>query len=265
MEPRLNDARIKSVEATSIACTRIDNSKHRPTLVDYIKTFTAKLSIRIVFKQLRIKSLQIRWRPVPAQGCKNTGRTSYKATKPGFSFQCLFLCQRYRPSQVYGCMSGFVSLRFISGWDAEVGLRRSVVRAVLLRSVRPFDRPVQHLVSEINSTVLSASTSSQSIRLWLAFSCSYHIFSLCQVSTHHSHHPSPPLSFTAVSKPTSFTNLSHHRLSSGFRTDSMDFLAGEFLQFFMVALQNRADHYIFILWFLSSSSASSIFFYGRPM
>jgi len=72
-------------------------------------------------------------------------------------------------------------------------------------------------------------------------------------------------SLTPGLKPTSFTNLSHHRLSSGFRTDSMDFLAGEFLQFFMVALQNRADHYIFILWFLSSSSASSIFFYGRPM
>ena len=41
--------------------------------------------------------------------------------------------------------------------------------------------------------------------------------------------PSITLFFTLGSKPTSFTNLSHHRLSSGLRTDSTDFMTGPFL------------------------------------
>ena len=36
------------------------------------------------------------------------------------------------------------------------------------------------------------------------------------------------------------------------------------LLFIMVALCNRADHYIFALWFLSSSSSSIFFFYSSP-
>jgi len=35
--------------------------------------------------------------------------------------------------------------------------------------------------------------------------------------------------FTPGSRPTSFTNLSHHRLPSGLRTDSTDFMTGPFL------------------------------------
>jgi len=37
------------------------------------------------------------------------------------------------------------------------------------------------------------------------------------------------LSFTPISRLTSFTNLSHHRLPSGLRTDSTDFITGPFL------------------------------------
>ena len=58
------------------------------------------------------------------------------------------------------------------------------------------------------------------------------------------------------SRPTSFTNLSHHRLRSGRRTDSSDFISGPFLlsiSVVMVALWNRADHNIFMLWFVLSS------------
>ena len=39
----------------------------------------------------------------------------------------------------------------------------------------------------------------------------------------------PSLSFTPSSKLTSFTDLSHYRLSSGARTDSTDFMTGPFL------------------------------------
>ena len=38
-----------------------------------------------------------------------------------------------------------------------------------------------------------------------------------------------PRSFTSTSKPTSFTDLSHYRLSSGLRTDSTEFVTGPFL------------------------------------
>jgi len=41
--------------------------------------------------------------------------------------------------------------------------------------------------------------------------------------------PSITLSFTPGSRPISFTNLSHHRLPSSLRTDSMDFMTGPFL------------------------------------
>jgi len=71
----------------------------------------------------------------------------------------------------------------------------------------------------------SPSTSFQSLCVWLACSCSYHSFSLCQLTTLTIH---PSLSFNPGSKPTSFTNLSHHRLSSGLRTDSTDFIIDRF-------------------------------------
>jgi len=51
----------------------------------------------------------------------------------------------------------------------------------------------------------------------------------CSLSTHHSHHPELPLSFTPGSRPTPFPNLSHHRLPSSLRTDSTDFTTGLFL------------------------------------
>ena len=43
------------------------------------------------------------------------------------------------------------------------------------------------------------------------------------MSTHHFDHPLLPIAFTAGSRPTSFTNLSHYRLPSGLRTDSTDY------------------------------------------
>ena len=67
---------------------------------------------------------------------------------------------------------------------------------------------------------------------------------------------------TPSSRPTSFTNLSHHRLPSTIRTDSTDFMTGPFLlsiSVFMVALWNRADHYIFVVF------SFFVTLYGRPM
>ena len=52
---------------------------------------------------------------------------------------------------------------------------------------------------------------------------------LLTLSTHHSHHPELPISFTLCSRPISFTNLYHHRLPSGLRTDSTDFTTRPFL------------------------------------
>jgi len=52
---------------------------------------------------------------------------------------------------------------------------------------------------------------------------------LVALLTHHSHHPHLPLSFTPGSRPTSFTNLTYHRLPSSLRTDSTDFTTGQFL------------------------------------
>jgi len=49
------------------------------------------------------------------------------------------------------------------------------------------------------------------------------------MSTHHSHYSYLPLSSSPGSRPISFTNPSRHRLSSGLRTDSTDFMTGPFL------------------------------------
>jgi len=69
-----------------------------------------------------------------------------------------------------------------------------------------------HLVSGINFLVLSTpSTSFQSLCLWLACSCSYHVYSLCQLTTLTIHNS---LSLIPGSRPTFFTNRSHHRLPS---------------------------------------------------
>jgi len=57
-------------------------------------------------------------------------------------------------------------------------------------------------------------------------SCSCHIFSPCQLSALTIRISLP---FTPDSRPTSFTNHSHHRLPSSLRTDSTDFMTGPFL------------------------------------
>ena len=88
------------------------------------------------------------------------------------------------------------------------------------------DAPVPHLVCGINFPY-TLSTSFQSLCLCPACSCFYHIFSLCQITTLTIHNS---LSlFHSRSRPTSFTNLSHHRLPSSLRTDSTDFTTGPFL------------------------------------
>ena len=113
------------------------------------------------------------------------------------------------------------------------------------RLIAPFGMP--HLVSGINCLVLSVNL----ILVPLSPSCLFMLLPhLLALSTRHSHHPYLPLSFTSGSRPTSFTNLSHHRLPSNIRTDSTNFITGPFLlsiSVFMVALCNRADHNIFIL------------------
>ena len=80
-----------------------------------------------------------------------------------------------------------------------------------------------HLVSGINFLVLSINL----ISARLSLSCLFTLLPHLTLSTHHSH--SLPLSFTPTSRPTSFTNLSHDKLASNLRTDSMDFKTGPFL------------------------------------
>ena len=80
-----------------------------------------------------------------------------------------------------------------------------------------------------------------SLCLWLTCSCSYHFFSLCQLTTvtiHISLCLSLPASEWVVShsrlKTYLFTNLSHHRLPSSLRIDSTDFMTRPFLLRFSV-------------------------------
>ena len=79
------------------------------------------------------------------------------------------------------------------------------------------------MVSGINFLVLSVNLISAPLSLPFLFML---LPLLLTLSTHHSYHPYLPLSFTPGSIPTSFTNLSHHRLSSNLRTDSTDFTSG---------------------------------------
>jgi len=84
-----------------------------------------------------------------------------------------------------------------------------------------------HLMSGIDCLVLSVNL----ILVPLSPSCLFMLLPhLLTLSTHHSHHPYLPLFFTAGSRPTSFTNLSHHhRLPSNHRIVSTDFMTGPFL------------------------------------
>jgi len=79
-----------------------------------------------------------------------------------------------------------------------------------------------HLVSGVNSLLLSVSLTSVSLCLTRLFLLLPYLLLL----TYHSHHQQLPHSFTLGSRSTSFTNLSHHRLSSGLRTD---FVTGLFV------------------------------------
>jgi len=54
----------------------------------------------------------------------------------------------------------------------------------------------------------------------------------------------------------------HTRRNCVVRFITVDVLVNTFAKFFVVALWNRADHYIFILWFLSSSIY--LFFLSSP-
>ena len=74
-----------------------------------------------------------------------------------------------------------------------------------------------HHVSGINFLILSVNLF-QSLCLWLPCWCSCHIFLLSQLTTLIIHN-SLSLSLPAQDLPF-FTNLSHHRLPSGLRTDS---------------------------------------------
>jgi len=94
------------------------------------------------------------------------------------------------------------------------------------------------LWNQLSSSLRKLHTSSCVSTLRLTFSCSYHIFSLCQLSILTVRNS---LSFTSGLRHTSFTitNLSHHRLPSGLRIDSTDFITGPFLlsiSVFMAAL-----------------------------
>jgi len=77
--------------------------------------------------------------------------------------------------------------------------------------------------------------------LWLACSCSYHLFSLCQLTTLTIH---DSLSITPGSKPTSSTNLSHQTF---------------FPAWGLTPQTLWLDHFFSALWFSVFSSASLMF------
>ena len=89
--------------------------------------------------------------------------------------------------------------------------------------------------------------------------CSYHIFSLCQLTTLAIHNS---LFFTLGSKPTSFTNLSHHRLSSGLRTDSTDFMTGPFLLSISIFVFSFLYYSFCFFWFRVADFASDTSAFG---
>jgi len=102
-------------------------------------------------------------------------------------------------------------------------------------------------VSGINSLVLSVNL----IPVFLSLTCVLLLLThLLTLSTHHPYHPQFIYSFISGAKRTSFTYLSHRRLSSGLRTDSMDFITETFLLsilffcFFLIFL-----HYSSCFWF----------------
>jgi len=84
----------------------------------------------------------------------------------------------------------------------------------------------------------------------LACSCSYHVFSLCQLSTLTIHNS------LSLSLPSQGLHLSQmfptidSLPASGLTPWTGPFLLS--VSLFMAALWNRAGHYIFILWFLSN-------------
>ena len=84
------------------------------------------------------------------------------------------------------------------------------------------------LTLSVESTPYSLSTLYQSLYLWFAFYCSFRIFFLCCLVSPVSLSITPSL-FHSRLKPTSFRNPSNHRLSSGLRADSADFMTGPFL------------------------------------
>jgi len=88
----------------------------------------------------------------------------------------------------------------------------------------------------INSLLLPSTSSSLSTSD-LPFS---YTTSLCWLTTL-TIHMQLPNSFTPSSKPTSFTNLSHHRLYPGLRTDSSHFMAEP----------SHSEHLVFVFLFSS--------------
>ena len=92
------------------------------------------------------------------------------------------------------------------------------------RDLAPSGMP--HHVSGINFLVPSVNL----IPVPLSLTCMMILLPhLLTLSTHHCRHPYLTLSFTPDSRPTSFTNLSHHWLPSSLRTDSADFITEPFL------------------------------------
>jgi len=82
-----------------------------------------------------------------------------------------------------------------------------------------------HLLSGINPLILSINLIPVSLSPTRLFLFLPHLPLLILDS----YHPYLPHSFAPDSKPTSFTNLSHHRLSSNHRSDTMDFPTRPFL------------------------------------
>jgi len=129
----------------------------------------------------------------------------------------------------------------------------------------PFKKLTQSLIqSSVYSSVIISCHSVHCLSLWLWIhpnsDCFILLLSALSVIFHHSAHSSSWLNSLIHCHSLSMTFTSHLKLDGSTNAFQHEISYKCFAALFMVALCNRAEHYIFILFLLSSSS---FFFFPR--
>jgi len=126
-------------------------------------------------------------------------------------------------------LHNLISVQFQPPCSTRSSSLVTLARPPTSSSLRITDRSFRY---EINSLLLSVNLIPA-----LALTCLFLLLPhLLTLSTHHSHHPITSSIFHSRLKPTSFKNPSHHRFSSGLRTDSTDFMTGPFLLSILISV-----------------------------